>query len=221
VKPIKAKILWIAVSILIVGLYIGDQVFLQKRGIATVTGAVTETLHKSYYDLTEIPDSEFNRAYKTALVSGVEVEKTSHTLGISWGQFMIKNESGGKVYACDKYPSMEVELKAEGVAYSGELPVLRVRGPCRTSDDGKKILSMPIPLSDLAKLQVDAELKVPLDPRGEDFTVSVKNFYKPMARFWNVTNVKIYNENESLSVDGYEIISLLDQALTLDFAVTQ
>lgn len=231
-KPMKSKNLFVVIVVLVVGLFIGDHLFLHNRNIASVTGAVTTISGKTYFDLTEVPESEFNVGFKTALVSGLSVEKTATTMGLSWGQFMVKNESGGKVYACDKYPFLEMELKAEGVAHSGEIPSLIIRGPCMTSDDGKKILALPLPLAHLLeRLSAQPEVKVNLGSsregfqgegsKGEGFTISAKNLFRPGPRYWNVTGLKLYNDHESLVLDGYEMISLLDQALTLDFAVAE
>lgn len=194
----------------------------QRRGIASVTGPVRTKSVKSYFDLTEVSEEEFNVGFKTALISGLVVEKTAKTLGLALGQFLLRNESGGKVNACTRYPFVEIEFRAEGVANSGETPGIFLRGPCVVSDDGKKIVALPIPLENLTKnLLAQKELRIPLGNKGEGYTVTAKDLYPPGARYWNVVNVKLYNETESLSVDGYEIISLLDQALTLDFAAVK
>lgn len=221
-KSMKSKTLLIIVLVLVAGLYVSDRIFLQQRGIASFTGAVRGSVTKTYFDLTELPESEFNVAYKTALVAGLEVQKSAEAVGLAWGHFLTSNDSGGKVYACEKYPRFEMELRAEGIANSGEIPVLWVRGPCLGSDDGKKILPLTIPLANLmARLRSNPELKIPIGTSGEFYTITAENLYGPGARYWNVVNVRLSNQTESLSVDGYEIISLLDQALTLDFAVTQ
>jgi hypothetical protein len=221
-KSVKSRTLFIVVLILIAGLYVSDHLFLQRRDVASFSGRVVATESKKYFDLTDVPEGDFNLAFKSALVTGVEVEKTAETLGLAWGHFLTRNESGGKVYACERYPQIEIELRAEGIANSGEVPALFIKGPCMSSDNGKKILALPIPVKDLGlKLHQGAPLTVPLGSSGGSFSIRAENLYDAFPRYWNVVNVKLSNQTENLSVDGYEIISLLDQPLTLDFAVTQ
>lgn len=208
--------------LLIGGLFLTDRLFLNKRGIASFEGAVSTGAAGSYYDLTELEPQEFNKAFKLALVQGLQVHRSKENLGLSWGLFLLKNEAGSKVYACEKYPNMELILKAEGIANSGNIPTLILRGPCRASDDGQKILPWPLPLKDLYKNVRENPLwRVPLEGRQESFVISAQYLYNEWPDFWNVVGLKLYNETDSLEIDGYEIISILDQPLTLDFSEQQ
>lgn len=205
--------------VLIGGLFLTDRLLLPKRGIATFDGAVSTSTGISYFDLSEFEGKEFNKAFKTALVQGLQVHRAHGSLGLSWGLFLIKNDSGSKVYVCEKYPNMEIVLKAEGVANSGNIPTLVLRGPCLSSDDGQKIRPWTIPLQGLYKnLRENPIWRVPLEGRDESFVISAQYHYNEWPEAWNVVQLKLYNETESLEIDGYELISLLDQPLTLDFS---
>lgn len=208
--------------LLIGGLFLTDRLLLNKRGIASFEGAVNSGTADSFYDLTELEGKDFNRGFKQALVQGLQVQRGKETLGLSWGLFLLKSENGSKVYACEKYPNMEMVLKAEGIANSGNIPTLILRGPCRASDDGQKIRSWPIPLKDLYKhVRENPMWRVPLDGREESFVISARDLYEEWPEIWNVVGLKLYNETDSLEIDGYEIISILDQPLTLDFSEQQ
>ncbi|WP_413288600.1 hypothetical protein [Bdellovibrio sp. HCB337] len=221
-KSQKSRVLLGVVLLLIGGLYLADHLFLQKRGIASFDGRATSSVGTDYYDLSEASDKEFSRLAKYALIQGLQVHKTQESMGLSLGLFLVKNESGSKVYACEKYPNVEIVLQAEGVAYSGDVPTILMRGPCMASDDGQRILPLTMPLKGLHKnLRENPMLKLPLGDRGESVMLSAQTLYEEWPHYWNVVGIKLYNDQESVSLDGYEIISLLDQALTLDFSEVQ
>lgn len=209
--------------ILLVGLYATDRLLMPKRDIASFEGLERISDQSRVFDIADLPEKEFYKAFKLALVQGLQLQKENQGIGLFWGQFLVRNSSGSKVYACERYPQFEITLQAEGVAYSGEVPTLDIQGPCLSSDDGQKILPFLIPLKQLHKsLREQAHYKVPMqNERGDYFTISAKNLYNEWPQYWNVVGVKLANETENLSMDGYEIISLLDQVLTLDFADNQ
>jgi len=221
-KPIRRSLLAVAV-VLVGGLFLTDRLFLEKRGIASISGAVSRSIGRDYYDLSELSEKEFLKAFKMATIRGLRVHKAAGAVGISLGLFQVKNESGAKVYACEKYPNLEITLQADGVANSGNIPTLTVRGPCIASDEGTHILPLTIPLKGLhQKLRENPNYQVSLGDRGESFVISAQDLYSDYwPPEWNVVGVKLSNEQESLQIDGYEIISLLDQPLTLDFSEAQ
>jgi len=218
-KPKSRSLLAVAV-VLVGGLYLTDRLFLEKRGIASISGAVSGTIGRDYYDLSELSEHEFSRAFKSVTIHGLKVERDSGRVGIALGLFQVKSDAGAKVYACEKYPNLEIILQADGVANSGNIPTLTVRGPCIASDDGTHILPLEIPLKGLhQKLRENPNYQIPMGDRGESFVISAQDLYSDYwPSDWNVVGIKLSNEKEVLEIDGYEIISLLDQPLTLDFS---
>jgi hypothetical protein len=208
--------------LLLGGLYVADRVYLQKRGIASFEGRAETSGRAALFDLTELSEKEFYKAYKGALIQGLQVKKAGASVGLAWGQFLDKNDSGGKVYACEKYPYVEMVLQAEGVAYSGNVPTLVIRGPCVSSDDGQSILPFMIPMPGLFKnLKENNVYRLPMPGSSESFILSAQYLYSEWPRYWNVVSFKLANDSTHLMMDGYEIISLLDRPLTLDFAEGQ
>jgi hypothetical protein len=219
VKTSKSRSLVGLVLLLIGGLYLGDRLFLQKRGIASLSGGIMSSNDVNYFDLSELSGKDFQRAFKVALAQGLQVQKSLQGVGLSLGLFLVQSGNGSKVYACEKYPNIEVTLKAEGVAHSGNIPTLIVRGPCLVSEDGHKIQAFALPLKDLYKnLRENPMWRVPLGNRGDSLLLSAQYLYNEWPTNWNVVQVKLYSDQESLEIDGYEMISLLDQPLTLDFS---
>ena len=208
--------------ILIGGLYAADRLFLQKRGVASFEGQVQSSERARVFDLTDLESGELVKAAKIALVEGLQLKKRPGAVGLAWGQFLLNNESGGKVYACQKFPHFEMTLQAEGIANSGNIPTIIIRGPCISSDDGRHTVALMIPLKGLREsLRENAAYRVNLGEGGESFIMSAQYLYNDWPRYWNVIQIKLSSDAEILSMDGYEIISLLDQPLTLDFADEQ
>ncbi|MGZ3744060.1 MAG: hypothetical protein ACXWRE_06960 [Pseudobdellovibrionaceae bacterium] len=218
-KTTKSRSILGLIFLLIGGLYLGDRFFLQKRGLASLKGTTASSYKTTNLDLSDLSGKDFQRAFKIALIQGLQVQKNSQVLGLSFGLFSVQSSNGAKVYACEKYPNIEITLNAEGIANSGNIPSMIIRGPCLVSDDGNKIQAFAIPLKDLPKnLRENPKWRVSLGNRGDSFMISTQYLYNEWPTLWNVVQVKLYNDQESLEMDGYEIISLLDQALTLDFS---
>lgn len=221
-KTSKSRFL-IGLGLLLVGgLYLGDRLFLQKRQIASFDGTITTSNGNSYYDLSELSGSALQKSAKIAMAQGFQIHKESGAAGLTVGNFLVKSSQGSKVYACEVYPNLEITLQAEGVAYSGNTPTIVVRGPCTNSDDGQTITALPLPLKNLYQnLRQNPTWKVPLGTRGDSMTLSAQFLYTEWPTTWNVVGVKLSNDQESIAMDGYEIISVLDQPLTLDLSEEQ
>lgn len=221
-KTSKSRFLFGLALLLIGGLYLGDRLFLQKRDIASFDGTITTTNGASYYDLSELTGSAFQKSAKIAMAQGFQIHKSREEIGLTIGNFLVKNSAGAKVYACEVYPNLDITLKADGVAYSGNVPTIIIRGSCVNSDDGQTIAALPIPLRDLYNnVRENPIWKVPLGERGDSFLLATQYLYNEWPTSWNVVGVKLSNDQESIEMDGYEIISLLDQPLTLDFSEEQ
>jgi len=223
VRNFKQHKLFVLALILCGGLYFSDLLFLQKRQVASVEGTVSSTLSgKRVFDLTDMSTKDFMKAFKQAMVYGLQVVREGSEVGLTWGQFLVRNESGAKVYACEKYPHLEVVLKAEGVAYSGNIPTIILRGPCLSSDDGERTRPLMVPLKGLHRLlRENSKYNIKMGDRGDAYTIEAQFLYNEWPQYWTVVGVSLSNETEALSMDGFELISLLDQVLTLDFAEPQ
>ena len=66
-KKSKSRFLFGLALLLVVGLYLGDRLLLQKRAIASFDGTITTTNGTSYYDLSELTGNAFQKSAKIAL----------------------------------------------------------------------------------------------------------------------------------------------------------
>ncbi|WII72094.1 hypothetical protein QJS83_16655 [Bdellovibrio sp. 22V] len=170
------------------------------------------------HDLSEASPEEFKKAFKYQVLKDAHPIETSEGPGVVLGSFLLKNADGAKVFVCEEYPTVDLIFAAEGVAFSGEIPQMVVRTPCLISEDQHHLEAAAIPFATI--------LKSPL--QQFEFTASVpgsreqgKVFFRNVVEFWPTEwtwiGVKFYGKNpeNTLSINGYEVISVLGQPLIL------
>lgn len=194
-----------------------DKKISQSRGIATDQVGYQEDLN---YDLSEASPEEFKKAYKYQLLKNVQIEKNLEGTVITVGGFQMKDTAGNRVSVCELYPTIDFILSAEGIAFSGEIPQMIVRGTCVSSTDHKHISSFPIPFKEIFEIPL-AQNMVPIEPGPAHNGGKV--FFKNVVEFWPtqwvLTGIKLYpkdSEQSTLEVNGYEIISVLGAPLFIN-----
>lgn len=100
----------------------------QLRRPAASDGKQVSSTQAERFDLSELDKGEFQKAFKYQLMAGLQVIETPHGYGLRLGHFLTTRE-GAKIFACEKYPELELIFSAEGIAISGEIPKMVVHGP--------------------------------------------------------------------------------------------
>ncbi|XGC81111.1 hypothetical protein ACES2L_01280 [Bdellovibrio bacteriovorus] len=194
-----------------------DKKISQSRGIATDQVGYHE---EQNYDLSEASPEEFKKAYKYQLLKNVQVEKNLEGTVIIVGGFQMKDSAGDKVSVCDLYPTVDFILSAEGIAFSGEIPQLVVRGACVTSTDHRHISSFPIPFKDIFETPLEQTLlTIEPGPTHNGGKVFFKNVVEFWPTQWVLTGIRLYPKDSkrgTLEVNGYEIISVLGAPLFIN-----
>ncbi len=174
--------------------------------------------HAQGYDLSEATPEEFKKAFKYQVLKNVSVENTAMGPAMQLGLFLIKNESGAKVFVCDQYPTVDVIFEAEGVAFSGEIPRMIVRVPCVVSADQKHIDIAPIPFARILQSAVsEHEFTTSFYNSPEQGKIYFRNVMEFWPTDWNFVGVTFYSADgqKTLQINGYEVISVLGEPLTL------
>lgn len=171
-----------------------------------------ETATEIELNLSELPPEEFIKSFKYAVLKGVSVDR-----GIRLGSLVIKDSEGNKASICDRYPFMDLTFIAEGVAYSGEVPQMLVRGPCITSIDHGHIEALPIPFDEILKRSTqNFEFHGTI---GTEHKVLIyfRNVFGTWPTEWSWTGVTFYQKdsNSKIEINGYEAISVLGAPLIL------
>ena len=171
------------------------------------------------FDLSEIDANEFHKAFKYQLMSEALIITTPAEQGIRLGHFLMRGTDGQQVFGCQQYPYVELVFAAEGIAISGEIPKMTVRGPCLESDDQKTIEAFMIPLKKIFADSVEkSEFRFPIYNTREHITIHFKDVVETWPTQWNLVTIKLYNQDpkDVLTMDGYEIISIMGEPMTLD-----
>lgn len=189
-----------------------------QRKVASDGSVSYEQGEQSDYDLSEATPEEFKKAFKYQILKNVSVENSSAGPLLRVGLFLIKNSSGNKVFVCDQYPTIDFIYAAEGVAFSGEVPQMIVRAPCVVSADQKYIEAPPIPFSTILQSSLKQyEFTAPYLNTNEQGRIYFRNVVEFWPKEWNFVGVKLYSQDNqsSLSISGYEVISVLGEPLTI------
>lgn len=192
-----------------------------KRNIASdnymETGTDTEI------DISNLPPDEFIKSFKYEVLKGVSVEKTQNAKGqeinsgIRLGLLFLRDSDGNKISICDQYPYMDLTFAAEGLAFSGEVPQMLVRGPCIANADHRYIEALPIPFDEISKNSTqNIEFHSIL---GTEHKVQIyfRNVLGTWPTEWSWTGVTFYQKDPQLKIEinGYETISVLGAPLIL------
>lgn len=217
-KIVRLVITIMVLAALPLGIAILDKKLNPDRGIAS-SGDASPNPDTNSSDLSHLSDEEFHRAFKYQILKDADFYKQDGKMGISLSSFMLKGESGGRVFVCEKYPLYDMIFAAEGVAISGEIPKMIVRGPCLISDDQAHIEPLTIPYEEILESPItQSEFTVPYAER-DHVKIFFRNTVETWPTQWNWIGIKFYGNNpeETLEMNGYEIISVLGEPLTIGF----
>lgn len=176
------------------------------------------------FDLSLLDQAEFKKAFKYQMLGESLVIATPDAQGVRLGHFIMPDRDGKAVFACEKFGFIELIYSAEGIAISGEIPKMIVRGPCYESDDQKTIDALMIPFKEVLKAPLSqSQFRFPIAGRRENVSVFFTNVVEKWPTLWNLTGIKLYSEksSETLGITGYEIISVMGEPMTLNFQVSE
>lgn len=169
-------------------------------------------------DLSESTPEEFVKAFKYQILKEPTVIQTRMGPGIRLGHFLLKGSGEKAVSVCEQYPTMDIIFAADGIANSGEIPQMIVRGPCLPEAERKHIEALPVPFQEF--------LSQPISQKAFKFSLSntsdtVSLFFNHVFDFWPTewtwVGIRLYgkNPNQILKIDGYEILSVTGEPLIL------
>lgn len=213
----KMIVLLLIVAAIPVGIYFADK-HIPRRNIASDgSDPQNQSLGKDH-DLSEASPEEFKKAFKYQVLKDASLQRSDTGPGVRLGLFILKNPDGNRVFVCDEYPTMDVIFAADGMAHSGEIPQMIVRGPCLTDSDQRHIEALPIPFAAILKSPPGTfEFKTNLPDSHEQVSVYFRNVTESWPNEWTWVGVKFYGKNpqDTLQINGYEVISVLGEPLTL------
>lgn len=168
-------------------------------------------------DLSELSAEEFNKAFKYEVLRAAAIEENQNGLGIRLGAFFIKDNENNKVSFCDEYPMMDLLFVADGVAFSGEIPQMVVRGPCTMNEDKTIIQPLVIPFAKILTSPPQQYEALNAYTTDQGVQIYFKNIvgYWPPEWSWNGVIFHHKDFEKKLEINGYETISVLGAPLIL------
>ena len=220
--PYRKPVRTLTVIIVLVGIHfsmmLAETYFTQNRQIASQDGSGENYSASFDKDLSESSPEEFKKAFKYQLLKDAAVVDVLGNPGVRLGLFLMKNSSGTTVPVCTLYPTVDFIFAAEGVAFSGEIPHMVVRGPCLTSPDQNHLEPLPGPWGKILNSplqQFEFTHALPYD-QGK-VSIYFRNVVEFWPTEWALVGVKLYGKtaDDILQVNGYEVISVLGEPLIL------
>jgi hypothetical protein len=119
---------------------------------------------------------------------------------------------------------MDIIFEADGIAHSGEIPQMIVRGPCQTDVDQKHLEPLPTPFQEFVNSPVTQKsFKFYLPNSANALNLYFSNVFDTWPRDWTWVGVRLYGKHPEkiLKIDGYEILSVTGEPITLSPQVTE
>lgn len=160
------------------------------------------------FDFSQLEGSALKMRSQRRLIEEATVTNENGKVTIELGHFVTKGEGNRKVFACDFYEHVYLTFKAEGVATGGEIPTMRVEGPCKVSADLNKISSISIPVN---RILNEKPSDMDLNYDQSSVTFHFENIGPSWPKNWVLKSVHLSRDNhpgEGIEVDEQEIHDL-------------
>jgi hypothetical protein len=168
-------------------------------------------------DFSNLSGSSLINAMKKRIISGAAVIRKNESLGIELGHFAMAKITGEKTLACQEFQNVILRFEAEGVATSGERPVMEVEGACEFSEDMTKIMPIFIPVGKvLAEKPSDGEFQY---REGKQVTIRFHGMTEEWPTRWLLTSVRLskFADQKELLIESEEVSQLLGRPMMINF----
>ena len=173
-------------------IYISNSQFLDKdRNPAAI---------KKVFDFSQLGGSALKMRSHRRLIEEANFKTENGKVLIELGHFVTRGEGNRKVFACDFYEHVSLTFKAEGVANGGEIPTMKVEGPCKVSPDLNKISWISIPVK---KILNEKASDMDLNYNESNTHFHFENIGSSWPKNWVLKSVRLYRDNSS--ADGIEV----------------
>lgn len=172
---------------------------------------------RQVYDFSSLTGSDLTVAMKKRLLSGATVIRDHQSLGLELGHFAMAKITGEKTLACQEFSKVILRFEAEGIATSGERPVMEVEGACEFSPDMTKINPIFIPVDKImAEKPSDGELQY---REGRPVTLRFKGITEEWPTRWLLSSVRLSHsgDQKELLIEAEEVSQILGRPMMMSF----
>ena len=180
-------------------------------------------------NVAELEGSALRLASQRHLLEDMQLVSEKDRVGVRLGYFLTKNEEGNAAYACEVFKQITLSFVGEGVADSGDKPVMDVSAPCRETADSTMMEPIWIPLHELrGRSPSNADIVGPAADGGQNGTqtrVKFSNVGTEWPSQWALQSVRLSRNEaevpamkatgEDLSVSGDEMRNLVKKPFVI------
>lgn len=149
---------------------------------------------KRVYDFSNLQGNALSTATKERLISGARILEVDNEIGVELGHFVIRDQDGNKIFACQKYKRIELVFEGDGSAVAGQLPSMEVEGDCQISADINKIAALWIPVQRILGESVgDGEFDF---REGRPIKVRFANVSDAWPKLWRLQAVRLFSSED-------------------------
>ena len=172
-------------------------------------------------DFSQLEGSELVSASQKRLLTAARVILQDDQMGIELGHFVLRGESGRSQLACDYYDQVKLTFEAEGIADSGEKPLMEISGPCRPGTDMTRIEPIWIPVSRILSERVN-NMDLTDDTGNVSFHFS--NMGGEWPGRWALKSARLLNSQESgkeITIEHSDLREILHHPFVLNWQVAK
>lgn len=171
------------------------------------------------FDLSHLQGEALRDAAHRRLLSEANAFKGEKGIGVRLGHFIARGPDGTKKLACQIYEKVEMTFVADGVAESGEAPLMIVEGPCAVDKkDINHISAIWVPIERvLNEKPGDMELSFYDE---NDVTLKFDHIGLQWPKNWSLQSVRLYSAsypNLETVIDEEQVREVSPHALELNW----
>lgn len=166
------------------------------------------------FDFSHLSGDDLNRALRVRLIEGLKLVNLELSMGFELGGFYSKNSQGQTQSVCEQYPEIELQFIASGISVSGDMPTLKVQGPCQTTDYQNKIVALMIPFQKILNKPVkDVQVQ---GENQDNVKIEIKNVSDSWPSIWVLTGLRISGGGKEILIQKDEIKNVVGKHLSLE-----
>ena len=172
---------------------------------------------RQVYDFSSLTGNDLTSAMKKRILAGANVVREQQSLGVELGHFAMAKITGEKTLACQEFQKVTLRFEAEGIATSGERPMMEVEGACEFSADMTKINPILIPVAKImAEKPSDGEIQY---REGKAVTLRFKGMTEEWPTRWLLTAVRLSHsgDQKEFLIEGDEVSQILGHPMMVNF----
>lgn len=171
------------------------------------------------FDFSRLESTDLDRAARHAMMNGLHAVMKNNNYGVSIGHFIMKDDRGQSLQACEYFGKLEITFEAQGIAVNGERPSLKVEGPCLGSESLARTQPLWIPVGEIRN-QKPGDIEVNFQGQKE-VTITTKNIpHAAWPSHWVLSQLKLVHSegtHREISVSRKDVYELSRVPLILSW----